>query len=309
MFKLNLDQIVGPKGNKEFTDLITVMACNVGLKFDLEKLQFNKLIVASDGDVDGYFIRSLLMAFFFKLFPEIIEDGRLYIAEPPLYRVDDKKDPFVINKNDYIERYIKLILKDYRIGYQNKKDVSNINYLNKEDLYDFLNESSSYVDDMDTLVKHYKVNDRLLEIILEEFSDIGYENIKESIEKLNIQKLMNRISEEYSELYYDDKTNLIKGALDGKHQLLEISEQLIRKSIPLMKVIDKWKPSQKEVLLLKNNKTGTEYNLSILGILKILKKYQPNIVHRFKGLNTRPFLLNCWDLLLINRTISSEDIV
>ena len=162
---------------------------------------------------------------------------------------------------------------------------------------------------MDTLVKHYKVNDRLLEIILEEFSDIGYENIKESIEKLNIQKLMNRISEEYSELYYDDKTNLIKGALDGKHQLLEISEQLIRKSIPLMKVIDKWKPSQKEVLLLKNNKTGTEYNLSILGILKILKKYQPNIVHRFKGLNTRPFLLNCWDLLLINRTISSEDIV
>lgn len=50
VFKLNLDQIVGPKGNKEFTDLITVMACNVGLKFDLEKLQYNKLVIASDAD-------------------------------------------------------------------------------------------------------------------------------------------------------------------------------------------------------------------------------------------------------------------
>lgn len=50
IFKMTLDQIVGPKGNKEFTDLITIMACNVGLKFDLEKLQFNKIVIASDAD-------------------------------------------------------------------------------------------------------------------------------------------------------------------------------------------------------------------------------------------------------------------
>lgn len=47
---MTLDQIVGPKGNKEFTDLITVMNCNVGSKFDLSKLQFNKIIIASDAD-------------------------------------------------------------------------------------------------------------------------------------------------------------------------------------------------------------------------------------------------------------------
>lgn len=52
-FSATLDQIVGPKGNKEFTDLITVLGCNVGPKFDMDKLQFNKIIIASDADVDG----------------------------------------------------------------------------------------------------------------------------------------------------------------------------------------------------------------------------------------------------------------
>lgn len=50
VFKMSLDQIVGPKGNKEFTDLITVMGCNVGSKFDLGKLQYSKIIIASDAD-------------------------------------------------------------------------------------------------------------------------------------------------------------------------------------------------------------------------------------------------------------------
>ena len=50
VFKSTLDQIVGQKGNKEFTDLINIMGCNVGSKFDLSKLQFNKIIIASDAD-------------------------------------------------------------------------------------------------------------------------------------------------------------------------------------------------------------------------------------------------------------------
>ena len=47
---MTLDQIVGPNGNKEFTNLITVMGCNVGPKFDISKLQFSKIIIASDAD-------------------------------------------------------------------------------------------------------------------------------------------------------------------------------------------------------------------------------------------------------------------
>lgn len=288
VFKMTLDQVVGPKGNKEFTDLITVMGCNAGVKFDINKLQFNKIIIASDADIDGYFIRSLLMAFYFKLFPEIIRDGRLYIAEPPLYRIDDKKDPFVINKEDYINRYVKSASKDYKVGYQSKDDEVNIRYLGKSELADFLSQSSSYTDDMKMLVDHYKVSDRLLEIILEEIVMNGFDpdhpNISSMIKNINIQHLMNRIGEEFPELYFDDKDKLIKGALDGKYQLIEISEQLIRKSVPLLVVMMQWLPAEDTNLVLKDNKTGTEHKLSLLGLLKILKKYQPNILHRFKGL-------------------------
>jgi DNA gyrase subunit B len=167
VFKLDLKGILE---NKEFNDLIKVMGCNVGTKFDLNRLQFNKIIIASDADVDGLFIRSLLCSFFFKVFPEIIRDGRLFIAEPPLYKVDNKSDPFVINKEDYINRYIERVVKDYKIEIDNEA-------ISKTDLYELIADTVNYVDDIDMLAKHYNINDRLIEIILEE---IANENTKGS---------------------------------------------------------------------------------------------------------------------------------
>lgn len=304
VFKMTLDQIVGPKGNKEFTDLITVLGCNVGSKFDLSKLQFNKIIIATDADVDGLFIRSLLMAFFFKLYPEIIQDSRLFIAEPPLYRVDDKKNPFVINKADYISRYVKAASKDYKLGYPTKSssdginnvfDYDEIEYLNKSQWIDFLSSTSSYVDEMNLLVEHYKINDRLLEIILEAFAEYSYnaETDKINLDRIpkhieyfhkNYHLIENKIGELFPEMYYDKKDHLIKGVIDGKYQLIEVSEFLIRKSAPLIKILGKWGFPAVESFVLKDIKTGTEHKLSMLGVLKVLKKYQPNILHRFKGL-------------------------
>lgn len=292
VFKMTLDQIVGPKGNKEFTDLITVMGCNVGPKFDLNKLQFNKIIIASDADIDALFIRSLLMAFYFKLFPEIIEDGRLFIAEPPLYRVDDKKDPFVINKEDYINRYVKAASKDYRLGYFTDDNPDNVTFVDKKMLAEFLTDTSSYVDDINMLTKHYKINGRLLEMIIEEFAMMNIHTelilstesiVKDLIKNINIQHMMDRIGVEFPEIYYDDKDNLIKGVIDGTYQLIEISEQLVRKIMPLIKLMKQWGAGY-DNLILRDIKTGTEHKLSMLGVLKILKKYQPNILHRFKGL-------------------------
>lgn len=298
VFKKDLSQLIGPNGNREFTNLITVMNCNVGAKFDMNKLQFNKIIIASDADVDGLFIRSLLMAFFFKLFPEIIQDGRLFIAEPPLYRVDDKKNPFVINKEDYIRRYVESASKSYRLAYRG----DSIEYLTRQELIEFLTATSGYVDDIMMLSDHYKVNDRLIEMIIEEFAmyyrevtnhhvnqnlnmsdeDINISNIKKC--KDNIQLLMDRIGTEFPELYYDDKRDLIIGSIDAKLQLIEISESFIRKATPLIKTVAIWGPSQSICMILKDVKTGTEHQLSLLGVLKILKKFQPNILHRFKGL-------------------------
>lgn len=287
VFKMTLDQIVGPKGNKEFTDLITVMGCNAGMKFDLSKLQFNKIIIASDADVDGYFIRSLLMAFFFKVFPEIIEDGRLFIAEPPLYRVEDKKNPFVINKEDYIDRYVKAVVKDYKVACHSiSGKINDVEWLSNFECKEFLSSTISYLDDLTMIAEHHKVNDRLLEMVIEEFSYNNYysTDIDTAINNVDIQKMIDRIAIEFPEIYYDYKDKLIKGVIDGKYQLIEISVQLVRKSYDLIRLNEKFGAPYGKTLILRDNKTGTEHKLSLLGILKILKKYQPNINHRFKGL-------------------------
>lgn len=222
------------------------------------------------------------MAFFFKLFPEIIEDGRLFIAEPPLYRIDDKNDPFVINKEDYVRRYVKNAMKYYKMGYKHKNEIV---FLDKKEWSEFLTETSSYVEDMNKLKEHYKINDRLLESIIEEFAFfIKYDTIEEGVNKINIQHLIDRINTEFPEIYYDDKDGLIKGVIDGKYQLFELSPQLIVKSSKLIDIMKKWGGTEESLIFIKDNNTGTEHELSLLGILKILKKFQPNILHRFKGL-------------------------
>lgn len=293
VFKLMLDQIIGPKGNKEFTDLVTVMGCNAGIKFDINKLQFDKIVIASDADIDGFFIRSLLLAFFFKCFPELIEAGKIYIAEPPLYRVDDKNNPFVINKEDYVRRYVKAVIKDYKIGIIDGK--GDIEWLDSGDLEAFLDSTSSYVDQMHTIGEHYKTNERLIEIIFEEIvaiipMDMDMSRLRQDtvmdqiISKIDIQHLIDRIAVEFPEMYYDDKDHLIKGVIDGKYQLIEISQSLVRKGIEVIEMISTWKPGLDTLFMLKSKKTGTESQYGMLAILKVLKKYQPNILHRFKGL-------------------------
>lgn len=240
------------------------------------------------------------MAFFFKLYPEIIKDGRLFIAEPPLYRVDDRKDPFVINKEDYISRYVKLASKDYKVGYPsiNKNgsyDYDVVEYLSKSQLINFLSSTSSYVDEMNLLVEHYKINDYLLELILSEFAfyaynpdidDIDFSKLGQYVEYFhkNRNVIENKIGEKFPEMYYDNKDNLIKGVIDGKYQLIEVSESLVRRASKLICILGRWGFPKVGSFVLKDLKTGNESKLSMLETLKILKKYQPNILHRFKGL-------------------------
>ena len=246
--------------------------------------------------VDGLFIRSLLLAFFFKLMPEIILAGKLFIAEPPLYRVDDKKNPFVINMADYNSRYVKMVSKDYRIGYVNNKKDIDINYLDKDVIMKFLYDSRHYEEDMVKFASHYKYrdrncNERLIEMILEEFAYLsGNEKVSESelMNRLNIQKLSNRIGEDYKEIYFDDKDSSFKGIIDAQPQYIEVSTDFIRDGMNLINVLRKWVAPRNGSLVLKENKTGAEHQLSILETLKMLRKYKPHILHRFKGLIARP---------------------
>ena len=74
--------------NKEIADLVTALGCGMGQVFDLAKLRYGKVILLADADSDGHHITTLLLTFFYRHMPELIREGKLYLAQPPLYRID-----------------------------------------------------------------------------------------------------------------------------------------------------------------------------------------------------------------------------
>ena len=73
--------------NKELKDLVEALGCGIGPRFDLQKLRYGRIIIMTDADVDGAHISSLLMTFFYRELPAVIQHGHLHLAQPPLYRL------------------------------------------------------------------------------------------------------------------------------------------------------------------------------------------------------------------------------
>ena len=80
--------------NKELTDLVTALGCGLGKNFDLTRTRYGKIIILADADSDGHHIATLLMTFIYRHMPQLITAGRLYLAQPPLYRIDIGKETF-----------------------------------------------------------------------------------------------------------------------------------------------------------------------------------------------------------------------
>src|SRR5206468_3666442 len=74
--------------NKELSDLVTALGCGLGKTFDVARLRYGRVIILADADSDGNHIATLLLTFIYRHMPQLISTGRVFLAQPPLYRID-----------------------------------------------------------------------------------------------------------------------------------------------------------------------------------------------------------------------------
>ena len=113
--KARIDKVIG---NDKLTPVVTALGTGIGEEFNIEKLRYHKIVIMADADVDGQHIRTLLLTFFFRYMKDLITEGYIYIAQPPLFKVskgkrheyafsDEQRDAFIeeMGQNCDIQRY------------------------------------------------------------------------------------------------------------------------------------------------------------------------------------------------------------
>jgi len=94
--------------NKELADLVTALGCGLGKNFDLARLRYGRVIILADADSDGHHIATLLLTFIYRHLPQLMTSGKVFLAQPPLYRIDIGKETFWALDDAHRDRLLKL---------------------------------------------------------------------------------------------------------------------------------------------------------------------------------------------------------
>ncbi len=113
--------------NDEILTMITSLGCGVNKDFNIDRLRYHKVIIMTDADVDGAHIRTLLLTFFYRYMHELIVAGCVYIAQPPLYKIQVGKKSNYVYSDQELENFKKLLKDDQKFSIQRYKGLGEMN--------------------------------------------------------------------------------------------------------------------------------------------------------------------------------------
>ena len=268
VWDVSLDRVLK---SEPWLNLVKVLGCGIGPTFNINKLNFDKIIITTDADIDGYHIRVQQCSFFLKYMPEIIDAGKLYIAEPPLYKlVSGKNVYYVATQTEYIDKCIELI-SDIKVNFPNM-NVGNVN------VKSFVMETFDYLDRLRECSVTKSVNRYLLEHIAYGLSK--YKTVDNFIN--HVDDWLRSLVDIYPEIGFDHDTHQVTATIDLQDHLVVIDDELIDSLSYVINVLDKY-----GLIIEYSSKKNPEVRSTALSkFYEYTEGFYPVIKERYKGLGT-----------------------
>ena len=252
-------KLVDILANQEFKYLVKILGCGIGKDKNMDKLRYDKIIIFTDSDIDGFRIASLLCTFFLTQYPEIVEKGLLYKAVAPLYIVDDPKHKYIMNKADYYRYFADKLIGKVEL-FQDGEKMKNSQFKS------FIIRNNQYLTTLDALINYYSINPDLIEFAVE---------YKDEVKPEAFRKLLKK---KFPEMDYE--SGVIRGIYKDAYQICELDKTFDFRAQPLKKMI-----MQNGGNTFTYTEKGKTYKDVTLGqFLSGVKNYMPVTKSRLKGL-------------------------